>query len=130
MAGVDDVAVSTQSKNKEGAYLLCKYLTDKEAGVQLCLGDAVCGARPDLVDDKRINAKYHTKDDVAFFKIIRDKTAKAMQFIYPANLRGMETHQYNTNALAPLWLGKEQPTKAFFDKVNAGLQEMLDRPIP
>jgi len=129
MSGVDDVAVASASKQKEGAFKLSQYFTDKEAGVQLCLGDTVCGARPDLADDKRINDNLFTQDDTAYFKIVRDATAKAMPFVYPANLRGIEAHQHNSQGLDPLWLGTEQPTPAFFDKLNKGLQDLLDKPV-
>jgi ABC-type glycerol-3-phosphate transport system substrate-binding protein len=127
-AEVDCVAVTSQSKHKEEAFKLCSYFTDYQSGIHLCLGDAVCGAREDLADDPQINGTHHTANDTEMFRIIREVTANALPYYYPANFRGQEAFQYYQQGLDPLWLGDEEPTDAFFDEANKGLQAILDKP--
>jgi len=127
-AEVDCVCVASTSKHKDGAFKLCQTFTDREAGIQLCLGDSVCGARTDLYDDPRVNDQVHTKDDKAYFAMLREVTENALPFYYPANFRLQEMDQYISQSMAPLFLLKEEPSQQFFDRVNKGLQDILDKP--
>jgi len=128
-AVTDGVSISSLSKNPQAAFQLCKYLTDKEAGVQLCLGDGVCGSRRDVRDDKRVQGTTMSKDDKAMFDIYWKGVENAMPFYYPPNLRHMEVATYVTQVLGGLWTGQEQPTQAFFDNLNAGVQKIIDLPM-
>ena len=127
-AEVDCCCVTQISKHKQEAFELAKYFTDKEAGIQLCLGDSVCGARPDLKDDERINGTYHTSNDTEYFRIMREVTEGSMPFYYPANFRGQEAYVHYTQSLDPLWVGDAEPTDAFIEEANKSLQAILDRP--
>jgi ABC-type glycerol-3-phosphate transport system substrate-binding protein len=124
----DGISISSQSKNQDAAFQLCKYFTDKEAGVQLCLGDGVCGSRFDVRDDKRVNGQHHTKDDKALFAIYWEGVEKAMPFYYPPNLRHWEVQAFVGQTLSGLWLGQKQPNQAFFDELHAGVQKIIDLP--
>lgn len=46
------------------------------------------------------------------------------------NYRSSEYDETVKAELEPLWLGKEKPTQAFFDKVTKRIQEILDLPMP
>ena len=126
-AEVDCVGVTSQSKYKPEAFTLCTYFTNHQSGIRLCLGDAVCGSRKDLADDPAINGTYHTQNDTEHFRILREVTANAMPYYYPANFRGVEAFEFYQQGLDPLWLGDEEPTDAFFDEANKRLQAILDK---
>jgi multiple sugar transport system substrate-binding protein len=128
-AVTDGVSLSSLTKNPEGAFKLAQYLTDKEAGVQLCLGDGVCGSRYDIRDDKRVQGTTLSKDDKALFNIYWKGVEGAMPFYHPANLRHFEVAAYCTQTLAGLWLGKEKPNQQFYDNLNAGAQKIIDMPL-
>jgi len=63
------------------------------------------------------------------FAIYNKINLAAGPYFYPANLRGQEAFQIYQQNLDPLWLGKAEPTDAFFDDVNKQLQAVLDKPI-
>ena len=128
-AEVDCVCVSTASKHKEEAFKLISTFVDKEAGVLLGLNFGCAGARPDQYDDDRLRGTYFSKNDAELFKIYNRINAEAGPFYYPANLRGQEAFQIYDQGLASLWLGKAQPTDAYFDDINKQLQAVLDKPI-
>lgn len=128
-AVTDGVSVSSLSKNPQSAFQLAKYLTDKEAGVQLCLGDGVCGSRLDVREDKRVQGTTMSKDDKALFAIYWKGVEDAMPFYTPTNLRHFEIAAYVTQVLGGLWTGQEKPTQAFFDNLHAGVQKIMDLPM-
>ena len=54
--------------------------------------------------------------------------AKAGPALHPANLQGQQAFTVYDQNLAPLWLGKAEPTDSFFSDVNKQLQTVLDLP--
>ena len=45
-----------------------------------------------------------------------------------ANFRGAEHQLTMENMLGAIWVGKEKPTKAYLDSVQAACQQVLDKP--
>ncbi len=127
-AEVDCQCVTTQSKYKDAAFDFITYMVDKEGAILRALPYGCGGSRGDQYDDPRLQGTLFTKDDAALFKIYDQLNAKAGPYFYPANLHGQEAFQVYDQGLAPLWLGKAEPTDGFFDDVNKQLQVVLDKP--
>jgi ABC-type glycerol-3-phosphate transport system substrate-binding protein len=127
-AMADCVAVTANTKHKDLAFELITYFVTQDAAVLLGLNYGCAGARPDQYEDKRLQGTKFTNDDAAMFAVYNRIMSEAGPFYYPANLRGQELHTFYGQALQGLWLGKDEPTDAFFDGVNKQLQDLLDRP--
>lgn len=127
-AEVDCQCVTTLSKHKQAAFDFIGYLVDKEGAVLRGLPYGCAGSRKDQYEDPRLQGTLFTKDDKALFAIYDMLNAKAGPYFYPANLQGQQAFQVYTQGLQPLWLGKAEPTDAFFDDVNKQLQTVLDKP--
>lgn len=127
-AEVDCVCVTSQSEHKAEAFELLTYFVSKDAGVLLGLNFGCAGARGDQYEDPKLQGTHFSKDDKALFEIYNKINDQAGPYFYPANLHGQEAFQVYGQALAPLWLGKEEPIDAFFDDVNQQLQTVLDKP--
>jgi ABC-type glycerol-3-phosphate transport system substrate-binding protein len=131
-AEVDCECVLSQSEHKEAAFELITYFVTKEAGVLLGLNFGCAGARADQYEDDRLRGRHFTivedKTDADLFAIYNRINENAGPYFYPANLHGQEAFQVYGQALTPLWVGKEEPTDGFFDKVNEQLQTVLDKP--
>jgi ABC-type glycerol-3-phosphate transport system substrate-binding protein len=127
-AEVDCQCVTSLSEYKREAFDFITMLVDKEAGVLRCIPYGCGGARSDQYEDDRLRGTHFTEDDAALFEIYDQINANAGPYYYPANLHGQEAFQIYGQGLAPLWLGKEEPTDGFFDDVNKQLQTVLDKP--
>ena len=117
---VDAEAVTSQSENPELAYEFCKYLTDKEAGIGIALQTGLA-ARPDVYEDELIASN-------PYLVMLGQATSEAAEHINPANLRKQELQTTIQAIFAPLWIGDEEPTDAFFAQASATFQEFLDKP--
>ncbi|MCD6520528.1 MAG: extracellular solute-binding protein [Anaerolineae bacterium] len=125
---LDCQCITSQCKHKREAFDFIVYLVDKEGSVLRGLPYGCPGARKDQWDDPRLQGTRFTKDDKALFKIYDSIYRKAGPYYYPANLQGQQAFQVYKQGLDPLWLGKAEPTDAFFDDVNKQLQTVLDMP--
>jgi len=115
----DSFAITTLSKNKQLAYELCKFLTDKEAGVGFgSLMGLAC--RFDVFQDPRI-----TKDPLLVK--VGKSTEEAFDHLGPANLRKQELQTTVAAIFGPVWTGDKKLDDAFFAEASKTLQAFLDK---
>jgi hypothetical protein len=55
---------------------------------------------------------------------------EAGPLIVPANFRGGEINTLITQKIGGLYLGDEKPEQQFFEDLNTGVQQILDKPKP
>ena len=127
MAGVDVIMINKATKNQKLAWELTKMLCDKETGIRLGEGrggaSGTCGARPDAFNDPRLMSNpLHP----IWIKAAED----AGPLYVPANFRGGEIDTLIKQKLGGLYNGDEKPDQKFFDDLNAGVQQILDKPKP
>ncbi|MBM3187173.1 MAG: sugar ABC transporter substrate-binding protein [Chloroflexi bacterium] len=116
----DSFAVFSLSKNKPLAYELCKFLTDKEAGVGYAsLMGLAC--RFDTFQDERI-----TKDPLLLK--IGETTEAAVEHRGSANLRKQELQTTVAAIMSPVWTGDTPLDDAFYAEATKTLQTFLDKP--
>jgi multiple sugar transport system substrate-binding protein len=116
----DSFAVTSLSKNKPLAYELCRYLTDKEAGVGFAsLMGLSC--RFDTFKDERI-----TKDPLLVK--IGKTTEAALPHRGSANLRKQELQTTVAAIMSPVWTGDTPLDEAFYAEATKTLQTFLDKP--
>ena len=128
-AEVDCVCVASKSQYKNEAFALISTAVDKEGAVLLAMNFGCSGARGDCFEDPRLQGTRFSTNDTEMFAIYNRINTNAGPYFYPANLRGQEAFQIYQQNLDPLWLGRAEPTDAFFDDVNKQLQAVLDKPI-
>ncbi|MDQ6671499.1 MAG: extracellular solute-binding protein [Chloroflexota bacterium] len=127
MAGVDVMMINKQSKFQKESWGLTKMLCDKETGIRLGEGrggaSGTCGARPDAFNDPRLLANPLHQ--------VWIKAAEDSGPLYvPANFRGGEVDTLIKQKLGGLYNGDEKFEQKFFDDLNAGVQQILDKPKP
>jgi len=116
---IDAEAITEQSENKQLAYELCKYLTDKEGAVGVALETGLA-CRPDVYEDARIS-------DNPYVVLLGQANSEAAPHINPANLRKQEMQTTVRAIFDPLWVGDVEPTDEFFEQASATYQEFLDK---
>lgn len=115
----DSFAVIAKSKQKQLAYELCKFLTDKEAGVGFAeLFGLAC--RFDAFKDPRISK------DPLLVKIGKT-TEEATEHRGPANYRKQELQTTVASLFGPVWTGDKKLDDAFFAEASKSLQTFLDK---
>jgi multiple sugar transport system substrate-binding protein len=125
MAGVDVIMINKQTKFQKESWELTKLLCDKETGIRLGEGrggaSGTCGARPDSFNDARlmVNPLHQV-----WIKAAED----AGPLYVPANFRGGEIDTLIKQKLGGLYNGDEKFEQKFFDDLNAGVQQILDKP--
>ena len=127
MAGVDVMMINKQSKFQKESWGLVKMLCDKETGIRLGEGrggaSGTCGARPDSFNDPRLMTNPLHQ--------VWIKAAEDSGPLYvPANFRGGEIDTLIKQKLGGLYNGDEKFEQKFFDDLNAGVQQILDKPKP
>jgi multiple sugar transport system substrate-binding protein len=117
----DSFSMFNQSKHKPEAFELCKYLTDKEAGVGFgqLLGLA---CRYSVFKDPRI-----TSNDMLVR--IGKSTEEAAEERGSANLRKQELQTTVGAIFGPVWTGDAELDDAFFAAASKELQTFLDKPF-
>jgi len=127
MAGVDVIMISKESKFQKESWQLTKMLCDKETGIRLGEGrggaSGTCGARPDAFNDPRLMTNPLHQ---VWIKAAED----AGPLYVPANFRGGEIDTLIKQKLGGLYNGDEKFEQKFFDDLNAGVQQILDKPKP
>jgi multiple sugar transport system substrate-binding protein len=127
MAGVDVIMINKQSKFQKESWELTKLLCDKETGIRLGEGrggaSGTCGARPDSFNDARLMSNPLHQ--------VWIKAAEDSGPLYvPANFRGGEIDTLIKQKLGGLYNGDEKFEQNFFDDLNTGVQQILDKPKP
>jgi ABC-type glycerol-3-phosphate transport system substrate-binding protein len=127
MAGVDIIMLNKKGQHQKESWALTKLLCDKETGIRLGEGrggaSGTCGARPDAFNDPRLLAN-------PLHQIWIEQAEKAGPLSVPANFRGGELDTLIKQKLSGLFNGDEKFEQKFFDDLNAGLQQILDKPAP
>jgi multiple sugar transport system substrate-binding protein len=127
MAGVDVIMLNKQTKFQKESWELTKLLCDKETGIRLGEGrggaSGTCGARPDSFNDPRLMANPLHQ---VWIKAAED----AGPLYVPANFRGGEIDTLIKQKLGGLYNGDEKFEQKFFDDLNSGVQQILDKPRP
>jgi ABC-type glycerol-3-phosphate transport system substrate-binding protein len=129
----DALQLSARTPNPEAAWLVLKWLTDKETGLALSLQKSpgtspTPGARPDVYNDPRF------LNNSQFPRILQelDRDANALPENYvggiPANFKIPEFNDVLGAAVAKVWQNEAQPTPAFLKQLNDDLQNVLNLP--
>jgi multiple sugar transport system substrate-binding protein len=118
----DAYAIPTGSKQKDTAWDLVKWMTNKDAGTIQC-GIGLCGARPDVIDDPNVKTMTFGRQGM-FNKLV----AEGAPFRGPANLRQVEVNDVSRQVMAPVVNGASRPDDAFLNNANSAVQAVLDKP--
>jgi ABC-type glycerol-3-phosphate transport system substrate-binding protein len=118
----DAYAIPTGAKQKDMAWDLAKWMTNKDAGIIQC-GIGLCGARPDVVDDPNVKTMTFGRQGL-FNKLV----AEGHPFRGPANLRQVEINDVSRQVMGPIVNGAARPDDAFLNNANAAVQAVLDKP--
>lgn len=132
LAETDLLTITKFGKNPDVAWQLIKHLTSKEAGIALGSQSgggrsSTPGARPDVWGSPEVLG-------LAYPEGVQKMSLQAMEEVEPYsqadNFRGQEVLRTMDPIADLLLLGKEQPTKAFMEKLSAEVQTILDKPRP
>lgn len=127
MAGVDVIMLNKATKFPKESWELTKMLCDKETGIRLGEGrggaSGTCGGRPDSFNDPRLLVN-------PLHQVWIKQAEDAGPLYIPANFRGGEMDTLLKQKLSGLFNGDEKFEQKFFDDLNAGLQQILDKPKP
>lgn len=128
----DAQAVTKNSKRRDAAYELVKWLCDKETGVQLGLqtkGSTTLGGRPDVYADPRIlnHPQYPRDAQEAQLKSIQVMKG---HFSVPWNFRALEVYRVRDPYLNRVVQGEAQPDTGFLENLHREVQAILDQPRP
>jgi ABC-type glycerol-3-phosphate transport system substrate-binding protein len=131
LAETDVEGTTKASKNPDKAWELLKVMASKEMGIALCQQtgnrSATPGGRPDVYGSpEHLGLPYP--------KGVQEVSLKAMneaeEWRGPANFRGLEVTRLADELSGLLLLDKEKPVPAFFAKLKAEIQTILDKPRP
>jgi len=119
----DCYSVTSATKHPNEAFQWVKYLCNEDSGVLLGIIGGTIGGRPDAY-----NSPVLLTDPVR--PVFRDVMAKCQDSRVVGNWRQSECENALVQLLQPLWVGQEQPTKAFIDSVTQQIQQIMDMPRP
>lgn len=114
-------AVTADSKNPDAAFKVVAALTDKTAGVDQCFNAGLCGPRPDVFSDPRVQQS-------AFLKLANQALNEAKPAVYVANGRDSEVYSAFSKQLDQVLNNQTQPNDAWFSATNQAVQAALDKP--
>lgn len=131
LAQADAVGVTKFSKIPDIAWKYVKVMTSKESGITLGKQtgnkSATPGGRADVYESPELVGLEYPEG-------VQKNTATVMKeaepTILPFNFRGPEVQRVIDPLYEALVLGREQPNKAFFDKIHTGVPEVLDKSRP
>jgi ABC-type glycerol-3-phosphate transport system substrate-binding protein len=131
LAQADAVGVTKFSKLPDVAWDYVKTMTSKDSGIvlgkQTGNKSATPGGRPDVYESPDLTGLPYPEG-------VQQNTAIAMKeaepAILPGNFRGPEAQRAIDPLYEALVLGKEQPNKAFYDKMHLAVQDVLDKGRP
>jgi multiple sugar transport system substrate-binding protein len=129
---IDTHQMNSASKDKDGAWELLKWLTNRDSGVNLALqpsGSLTPGFRKDVYcDDRLLNDSRYPKTAM---KANCDNIDQPDSYVYPANFRltqpgaVQEVLNKYLNDIADL---KQEPTPAIMKQMTQEIQVVLDMP--
>ena len=129
---IDTQQVNSSSKNRDGAWELLKWLTNKQSGINLALqpeGSLTPGFRKDVYcDDQLLNDPRFPKSAM---KANCDNIDIPEGYTYPANFRLTQEGAIQPiinkylNDIADL---QQEPTPSIMKELNSEVQKVLDMP--
>jgi multiple sugar transport system substrate-binding protein len=132
LAETDLLTITKFSKSPDLAWGLIKHLSSKEGGIALASQtgggrSSTPGARPDVWGSPEVLGLPYPDG-------VQKLSLQAMEEVEPYsqadNFRGQEVMRAMDPILDLLLLGKEQPTKAFMEKLSGEVQTILDKQRP
>ncbi len=120
----DGFSIAATSKKSAGAWEWVKWLTNQESGIRLGEIGGTVGGRPDVYKSDRLISKQPER------KVFLEAMESAQPGRPAYNTRFNDYRIAVHEALMPLWLGKETPSKSFLDNANTVVQAVLDKPLP
>jgi multiple sugar transport system substrate-binding protein len=119
----DAYSIASASKKSDAAWQWVKWLTNQESGIRLGEIGGTTGGRPDVFKSERL-LKFPER------KVFLEAMEGAMPNRPTANTRATEYEAVLQDAIAPVWEGKETPSKSFLDNVTMQVQAILDKSLP
>jgi ABC-type glycerol-3-phosphate transport system substrate-binding protein len=120
---IDAYSVIASSKEQDAAWEWVKWITRQEAGIRLGEIGGTVGGRPDVYKSPRL-----LKDPIRKVFLEAMETAQPGRPVH--NTRMAQYEKTIIDGLAPLWDGKERPTRTFLDELTRQVQTILDEPLP
>jgi multiple sugar transport system substrate-binding protein len=129
---VDMSSVTSNTKDKDGAWELLKWVTSRDSGVNLALqpeGSLTPGFRKDVYCDDRLLADPRFPKDA--MKANCDNLDQPDSYVYPANFRlagpgGIQ--EILDKYINPIFDLQQEPTPAYLKELNTEVQRVLDMP--
>jgi ABC-type glycerol-3-phosphate transport system substrate-binding protein len=125
------MSLTRDSRQRDAAWELQKWMTDRETGVLFGLaskGSLTPGARPDVYRDPRFLGRPDLPPGV------QDVARRAMDEPEPFNLAwnflGNDIDRVLREGMGQLLTGERAPETGFLQDLNARIQAILDRPRP
>jgi ABC-type glycerol-3-phosphate transport system substrate-binding protein len=125
-------SVTSNTKDKDGAWELLKWVTNRDSGVNLALqpdGSLTPGFRKDVYcDDRLLNDQRFPKDAM---KANCDNIEQPDSYVFPANFRlagpgGIQ--EILDKYINPIYDLQQEPTPAYLKELNTEVQRVLDMP--
>ncbi|MDQ3702052.1 MAG: extracellular solute-binding protein [Chloroflexota bacterium] len=128
----DALQLSAASPNPDAAWLLLKWLTDKETGIALAGQRSsgvsnTAGARPDVYNDPRF--LNHDVFPRILQELDRDSNVLPEPFQLPANYKIPEFDAVLGTYVDQIWKNQAEPTPSFMKALNDELQNVLSLPM-
>ena len=129
---VDMSSVTSNTKDKDGAWELLKWVTNRDSGVNLALqpeGSLTPGFRKDVYcDDRLLGDQRFPKDAM---KANCDNIEQPDSYVFPANFRlsgpgGVQ--EILDKYINPIYDLQQEPTPAYLKELNTEVQRVLDMP--
>ncbi len=125
------LSLTRDSRQRDAAWQLQKWMTDRETGVLWALaskGSLTPGARPDVYRDPRFLGRPDLPPGV------QDVARRAMDEPEPFNLawnfRGVEIDKVLSEGMNKLLRGESAPEAGFLQDLQTRIQAILDQPRP
>jgi ABC-type glycerol-3-phosphate transport system substrate-binding protein len=125
------LSMTRDSRQRDAAWQLQKWMTDRETGVLWALagkGSLTPGARPDVYRDPRFLGRPDLPPGV------QDVARRAMDEPEPFNLawnfRGVEIDKVLSEGMNKLLRGESAPETGFLQDLHYRIQAILDQPRP
>ena len=129
---IDFSQINSASKNRDGAWELLKWITNKESGINLALqpsGSLTPGFRKDVYcSDELLNDSRFPKSAM---KANCDNFEQPDTYVYPANLRLTQPGAIQdilNKYINDIFDGKQDATPAILKQMTTEIQQVLDQP--
>jgi multiple sugar transport system substrate-binding protein len=125
------MSMTRDSRQRDEAWQLQKWMTDRETGVLFALaskGSLTPGARPDVYRDPRFLGRPDLPPGVQ--DVARRSMEEREPFLLAWNFRGTEIDKVLNEAMGKLLRGESAPETGFLQDLHGRLQAILDQPRP